>query len=94
MQHEVYIKCVQPRTTLTYSAAAWHVFCEPEATAWTSCVCRGDFGRLGHEDVLDVFIPKQVVGLSGKQVMAVLAARKQSIAIMYVHAPMLALLGS
>lgn len=27
--------------------------------------CRGDFGRLGHGDIIDVFIPKPIAGLSG-----------------------------
>ena len=27
--------------------------------------CRGDFGRLGHGDIIDVFLPKPVRGLSG-----------------------------
>ena len=33
-------------------------------------VRRGDFGRLGHDDVLDVFIPKSIGGLAGQQVRA------------------------
>ena len=37
-------------------------------------LCRGDFGRLGHDDVLDVFIPKQISGLDGKQVALASAA--------------------
>lgn len=27
--------------------------------------CRGDFGRLGHGDIIDVFLPKPIAGLSG-----------------------------
>lgn len=27
--------------------------------------CRGDFGRLGHGDIVDVFLPKPIRGLSG-----------------------------
>ena len=30
------------------------------------CCCdRGDFGRLGHGDIIDVFLPKPIAGLSG-----------------------------
>lgn len=31
-------------------------------------MCRGDFGRLGHGDARDVFIPRSIPGLSGKRV--------------------------
>lgn len=31
-------------------------------------LCRGDFGRLGHGDARDVFIPRAIPGLSGKRV--------------------------
>ena len=32
--------------------------------------CRGDFGRLGHGDCGDVFLPKPVAALSDKRVVA------------------------
>ena len=30
-----------------------------------SWLCRGDFGRLGHGDIVDVFLPKPIPALSG-----------------------------
>lgn len=32
---------------------------------WAALACRGDFGRLGHGDIMDVFLPKPVAALSG-----------------------------
>lgn len=37
----------------------------------TNAVRRGDFGRLGHGDALDVFIPRPVSALAGQRVAAV-----------------------
>ena len=31
-------------------------------------MCRGDFGRLGHGDCYDRFVPKSIAGLSGRTV--------------------------
>ena len=46
-----------------------------------SPVCRGDFGRLGHGDCSDVFIPQPISAISGIEIVEVACGDTHTVAI-------------
>lgn len=45
-------------------------------------MCRGDFGRLGHDDCSDVFLPRRIEGLSGRGVSSIACGDTHTLAVM------------
>jgi alpha-tubulin suppressor-like RCC1 family protein len=49
--------------------------------AFRACACRGDFGRLGHGDCNDVFIPQAIDALAGKRVLRMACGDTHTLAV-------------
>ena len=48
---------------------------------WAAGLCRGDFGRLGHGDCNDVFIPRKIDALRGRAVVRVACGDTHTLAV-------------
>lgn len=47
------------------------------------CVCRGDFGRLGHGDCADVFIPRRIACLAENTVKTITCGDTHTLAVLH-----------
>jgi len=49
--------------------------------------CRGDFGRLGHGDCSDVFLPRQISAFSGIRVVRIAGGDTHSLVVRTARCP-------
>ena len=63
-----------------YASGIWQIVPSLLVLFWIT-VCRGDFGRLGHGDIVDVFIPKPISGLSGIGIVTVSCGDTHTLAL-------------
>jgi len=86
------LRCWAPRTALTFmSCLGNRALCtttlpvrpRPEQDA---VPCRGDFGRLGHGDCSDVFLPRQISAFSGIRVVRIAGGDTHSLVVCLPHA--------
>lgn len=74
---------VRPLSTVHWTWPSRQDYCISAGCCFSEgkICCRGDFGRLGHGDIVDVFIPKPISGLSGVGIITISCGDTHTLAL-------------